>query len=606
MNCTECGAMLRDDALFCHKCGTRIRDMHRETADAGSVSSFDAVTDLGPRDETSGAADDFDRYFSFNDEPEGNGKKKYYLIGLAAAGLLVLLVCFCNSNTFKRLFYKPVDYYRYVEKKNAVKNIGLISGWYKAGGFGTGNSGPIGSEEKLDIRLSDDILTPASEALGMGDLSCLGNISIYGKTTAYDELENRNTTISLSGKQVITLNTIRDFTGKDMYIRIPELGDDYLIFETDALEDLKSLVNNYVPAMPLPKAGQADDKMAVLRHLPDAVKVNGILNRYSDLIFDNIKDVDRSGREILSLGGIDQKCYILTVSPGYRELVNIAGILKETLKEDEDVKDIIVRSAKDRGQDGEEAWAAFTESLELMEVFISKCPETTMKVYVDSRGKIICREISLNDDPGFLLRYGRTINGREFGAQIYLSTGTGAYTEEFNIEGSGKKAGSHYSGDFTLSMTDRDSIGLTLNKFDQKAFEDQKLDAEISVLAGDITDALGVKNTSAEFFGDYLAVLNIFTPESGAYDLSLKLTDSVLEPFSCDFSYKRTGGSRITVPTDVLRVGRLPDLKEYLQKADFERVRDNLEEAGVPKDITKYIDYVERAVDYIDYIDLLL
>ena len=112
-NCTKCGARLRHEALFCHKCGTRIRDM----------------VPADPGDEPD---ESFDKYILPYKEPERSRKKKYFLAGAHVIALVVLIVCFFNSNAYRCIFYKPVDYYRYVEKKNAAVNIGLISGWYKA------------------------------------------------------------------------------------------------------------------------------------------------------------------------------------------------------------------------------------------------------------------------------------------------------------------------------------------------------------------------------------------------------------------------------------------------------------------------------------------
>lgn len=596
MKCTKCGAELKENSRFCHKCGMRIKDMDKAPDDTVSFENA--------RDSENANEEDFDRYFNIKEEPDLSGKRKYYIAGAIVAAVVVFLLCFCNTNTFKRMFYKPVDYYRYVEKKNAVKKIGLISGWYKECGFGTDNGGSIGSEESMNVKLSEDVLQPVSEASGTGDLSFLSDISIYGKSTVYDDIRSRNTTISLKDRQILTLNTIGD--GDELYLRIPELGNDYVSFDKGALEDARKLMRNFAKVPPEEDTGKISEYRSLINALPEAVKMTGIMNKYSDLIFDNIDDVSRSGRESLELGGIGQKCWILSVKPGYRDLMKIADALRDTLKEDEDVREIIVKKAEEKGLDGDDAWDVFVESLDMLEGFAASCPDLEMKVYVDNRGNIICREIDLNDRSQFKVKYGRTINGREFGAQLYLSDAAKGYDKEFNIEGSGKKAGSHYSGDFTLSISDMDSIGFTLNSFDQKAFESQKLNGQISVSVGDITEAFGAKNPAFEFVKDYLAVFKVDSPDTGAYDVELKLADSKAEPIVCTYSYRKTGGSRITLPSDAIRVEKLTDLKEYLQKADFDRVEYNLKDAGVPESITKYIDYIERAADYIEFVDLLL
>ena len=47
-------------------------------------------------------------------------------------------------------------------------------------------------------------------------------------------------------------------------------------------------------------------------------------------------------------------------------------------------------------------------------------------------------------------------------------------------------------------------------------------------------------------------------------------------------------------------------MKDYLKSADFAGFKSSLEGAGVPESITRYIGYIEQAVDYIDFVDLLL
>lgn len=605
MKCSKCGAELRIDALFCHKCGTAIKDMLKEDPDTGQEHSG-TVSDIDDTDY------DYDKYFITDTKIKEPGKRKYYVIGALAAVLVVFFICFTGTNTFKRMFYKPVDYYRYVEKKNALKHIEIMTGWYKACGIGTDDGGSIGSEGSLNIKLSEDVLTPASDALAAGDLSFLSDISLYGKTTVYDDLKSRNSTLSLGGKQILTLNTINDSGSDKLYLRIPELSDDYLAFDKGALKDIEELIANFVPYINYlkPKDDAVDSKLeeyeSVLRALPDAVRMNRIMSRYTDLIFDNIDDVDRSGRETLEIGGIGQKCYILTVKPGYRDMMKLALAIRETVIDDEDVKEVIVKRAKQMGEDGEDAWDAFILSLDVLEDVAAACPDLLMKVYVDTHGNIICRELVFDDSTQFKLRYGRTINGREFGAQLYVSRNSLEDDIEFNIEGSGKKAGRNYSGDFTLSILNMDSIGLTLNSFDEKAFEEQKLNGQISVAVGDVTDALKINSPAIGFIKDYLGVLKVETPDEGTYDIELKMADGRSEPAACTYSYRRTGGSRISLPKDPVPVSQISDMKEYLKEADFDRIKNNLEAAGVPDGMTKYFDYIERAVDYIDYIDLIL
>lgn len=585
-NCTKCGARLRNEALFCHKCGTRIRDMVQDSAACEPDDGFDI-------------------YFAPYEEPAGSRKKKYFLSGAVVVALAVLILCFFNSNAYRCIFYKPVDYYRYVEKKNAAVNIGLISGWYKAGGLGETETGTTGYEGTFALKLSEEILTPASEAMDLGDPGFLSDIGLDLKSSSGNGLRSSDIVLSLGGIRVLTLDTIRG-SGDDLYLRIPELNDDYLDLDTGAVKDLTALIRNYVPAVPEFKTDRKDEYRSVLSSLPDAVKAGLILNRYADLVFDNIEDVERSGRETLELGGVEQKCRILTVKPGHMGLMRITDAICDELKEDEDVREIINKRAIEKGEDAEEAWQDFTDGLDILTELAGTCPDLTMKVYVDRHGSIIFREIDLNDDADTCIGYGRTVNGRRFGVSMYLRNDADGNYRNFDIDGSGKKAGDNYSGDLTVAVAGLEPIDLTVDRFDFGAFKEQKLCLSMMTKVGDITDAMKVSNPAIGLIKDYLTVLSIDTEAEGTYDVTLKLADNTSEPVICTYSHRRTGGSPIAIPLGAVRVEKIPDMKDYLKSADFAGFKSTLEGAGVPESITRYIGYIEQAVDYIDFVDLLL
>ncbi len=585
-NCTKCGARLRNEALFCHKCGTRIRDMVPDSA-------------------AYGPDDGFDIYFAPVEEPAGSRKKKYFTVFAVVIALAVAIVCFINSNAYRCIFYKPVDYYRYVEKKNAARNIGLISGWYKAGGFGEKGNGTTGFEGTFALKTSEEILTPVSDALGLGDLGFISDIGADIRSSSGNGLRSSDLVLSLGGRRVLTLDTIKG-RGDDLYLRIPELNDDYLDLDTGALRELAALIGNYVPAVPEFKTDTKDEYRSVMGSLPDAVKAALILNRYADLIFDNIEDVDRSGRTSLELGGVEQKCRILTVRPGRDGIKKIAGALRDELREDEDVREIVEKRALEKGEDTEKAWQDFTDRLDILADLAAACPDAVMKVYVDGKGSIICREIELNNDAGTCIGYGRTINGRRFGVRMYLNSGADANGASFNVEGGGRKAGDNYMGDLAVAIADMEPIDITVDRFDFGAFTDRKLCLSVMTPVGDITDAMKVSTPVTGLIKDYLTVLNIDTKDEGSYDITLKLADNTTEPVVCTYSYRKTGGSPIAIPLGAVRVEKIPDMKDYLQSADFAGFKSSLEEAGVPESITRYIGYIEQAVDYIDFVDLLL
>ena len=622
MICSKCGTTIRKDSVFCHKCGSRVvQDAEEVIRSAESEAAEDAVSGTAQvqtamqsaektPEQTQGvrpAADEYDEYFKY-DEEEPKKKKKGLIIGAVIAVAAICIVCFCCSNTFKRTFYKPENYYKYVEKKNAKDKIRLVTGWYDSGNLLVPGGGSVGFEDTMSLKMSDDILDDASEALGVygitgydQDLSWLQDISISGKTTMYDNLTGRNTSVNIGADTVFTLNTVGDQDSNKMYVRIPELSDSYIGFDVSKLDNLTEIVQNYTDT-PVTVGSGMYDYVSMSKSLPEAYKLSRIMTKYSDIFFDNMNNVTKSGKQKLEMGGVAEKCYCLTVDFDYKDMKSLGRQFREELSSDDDVKEAYINLMEADGKNGEESWNDLVDELYVLEDILGELAGSSMNVYVDTCGHIIAREF-IPAESDAVVRYGRTINGRTFGAQFVVNVDG---DDIVALRGSGKKAGQNYAGDFKLSLAGSEPVGVTLDSFDYAAFRKQKINAQMTVGIKDIAEALDIRDDSLDFINDYKTVINVDTPGAGSYNTKIRLTDGVSDPVVIDYSYKKTGGSRISVPEDAMMIEGIGDLKTYIKEADFARLRDNLQNAGVPSSVTKYITYVEKAADYLDYIDLFL
>ncbi len=618
MHCSKCGAETKPGSLFCHKCGARIEEVKAEDvlrseetvsgdAEAQEAGAEETVAEETAEEETKtseSTADtettgpDYNRYFEAEIKKSDDGKKKYYIMGAIAVIATVFLLCFCNTNTFKRMFYKPQDYYSYVEKKNAKKNLQQIGAWMDVAGVGEMDK-TQGAESSVNIRLSDDIVDTISQTMGY-DLSFISDVSMSEKATVYDGLAGSNYSLTLGSEQILTVNTISDLKNNDLYLRIPELSDDYIRADLGEISEYSGLEDKYDDLGG--DEGALMKYMSVLESLPAAAKITSVINKYTDIIFDDIDNVKRSGRETLDIGGVEQKCWILSVELDHKDLKKIAKNLREQLEDDKDVEKIITDLAEGAGEHGDVVWDDFTDGLYVIEDMAAQLAGTRMNVYVDSKGRIIYRSIDFGSDEDASLEYGRVIRGREFGAKAAFR----ADGEEISVEGSGKKAGEKYSGDFTLSIFDEDSVGLTLESFDYKAFKDQKINGEVSVSVKDLFNIFDTDDQVAGLIEDYLAIVKVESPSRSSRDISLRLTDGKTDPVAVTMSLKQSGGTRITVPDSAVDADDTEELKQYLKSADYDRLVNSLENAGVPDELVQYVKYLEQAADYLDYLDLLI
>ncbi|MCR5507350.1 MAG: zinc-ribbon domain-containing protein [Lachnospiraceae bacterium] len=635
MFCTNCGTQLKDGSKFCHKCGARYGDDAADQAvnaadntsapadspvneantapvsetpvqDAAApegaegtgtseekTSFFDQTTDNGAAADTA-SQDGYDTYFAPNYEPKKKGSRKFLIIGAIAAAVVVALVCFFCSNTFKRTFYKPAKYYEYVEKKNAHRNLDQVAAWLELAGLDGKENKTMGTEDSFQLTVSDDILDSISDIAGE-DLDFLKEISFSGQSTIYDDKLSGNLNLQLGSTQIVAINAISDAGEDTVYLRIPEISDDYLGFRVDNLEEM-------VGGRPSYDSFNEEDPLAymdVINKLPQAAKLTKLASKYSDIVFENMDDVKKS-KDTFEADGVKQKCWVLTVKYDYKDLKKLGKTLAAEIKKDKDLESIVKDLAESMDYDGDEAWDELVEASEELEDALPYLAGLKMKVYVDGKGHVIGREITGGEDYDELtVKYGRAIHGREFGAVFSADIdGDGVM-----IEGSGKKSGQNYSGVFTFSGTDIDPFKITLNSFDHKAFNKQRLVGEISVKLEDYADELDLDDVGLEMLEDYSVFLSVNSKDKSAYDIGFRVSDNKTDAIALNYSFKKTGGSKISIPTDAIMVEEPGDLKDYLEDADFDKIADNLEKAGVPESITEYIGYLNQLADYLDYYD---
>ncbi len=608
MICGNCGTELKEDALFCHKCGAKI------SAASGDADTDDAVREEVPSDEEKKEQADpsydnvrsdavsetsYDEYFTI-DEEEDKKKRKTYITGAIVAVVFVCFICFCASNTFKRTFYSPANYYRYVEKKNASKKTDLITGWYGLASSLVPGGGSVGSEGSLRIHFSEDILNDMADTAdiyGISDYSWLEDISFNSKNTMYDELYGSNLSVALGDNTILTVNSINDEANNKAYIRIPELSDEYIGYNTSAMDEINDTIEDHT-GYDAPSADSVSSYMAIARNLPEAARIKKLIGKYSDIVFDDIVNVERSKKQKLEIGGVTEKCYILSVDLGYKDLKAIAEDIRSSAADDKELKDMIVKTAKEGGGNGEKAWSDFLSLLDDLEDSIGDLSGTRMKVYVDRKGRVIAREIETGDDM-FSVKYGRTVDGRTFGAQCVISE---YGSDIISIKGSGRKAGQNYAGDFTFGADDMRPIAFTLDSFDYGAFTGQKLKGQITVDVKEISKALELDGSDFDYVNGYKAVMSVDSPGAGTYSTKISLNDGVTEPMVIDHSYKKTGGSRVNVPQDARMIYNAGDLGGYIKEADWQTVKNNLRSADVPDNVIKSVDSIQMAADYLQYL----
>ncbi|MDD3174467.1 MAG: hypothetical protein PHF63_12555 [Herbinix sp.] len=380
--------------------------------------------------------------------PAGTQKQKKKSHGKVIAAVIVLLILFSGTatayafrgtiiNTYAQLTKSPVEYYAYIEKKTITDSIDNLKPYLNLTSQDTAIN--VKSDVSID-RETVDSLMQSSLDMSLEDFeSQLGvPIESFGFDVLYGHKDNIiNETLGVRFNQVnlITMELFMDTTANDYFVRLPELSKAYLDF-TDELSD-------------------TDIDLSQIK-LPSTDQTIDLLNRYSNIIVDNITEVEVEKDKELNLDTLSTTCTKLTVTITNDDAYNICKAILTEAKEDEylinllPVYDITEDEYQDAIDDALDELDSSSEDL-LDE-------DLNMVVYVDNNSNIIGREFTI-DDSDAVLGYTFINKGNKDEYNMYAEDDNG--NTILDISGSQTKENGAYDGEATIEISDPDEYYFT-------------------------------------------------------------------------------------------------------------------------------------------------
>ena len=216
---------------------------------------------------------------------------------------------------------------------------------------------------KLNISIDESVLSLLAQA---GDFSWLSEIGVeFGRATS-DDATAGNVVLSIGGKDVLTADVKTDKAAGLIYLKIPELSDKYISFDSSVFERFTSFAepdyygfgyNSYSGSgavygniLDLDDFGIDTDEaaeaiQAITAALPDSDTLSGLIEKYGKIVIDSVEKTTEE-ETTLELGGISQKCTSLRVDFDENQLKDTAKAVLEEVKNDKDIKDIVTKFAE--------------------------------------------------------------------------------------------------------------------------------------------------------------------------------------------------------------------------------------------------------------------
>jgi len=520
--------------------------------------------------------------------PKKSRKPLYIAIALVAILAIAAAVVFGSG-----LFASPDKLYHKAELK-AFENVsdGLASSY---GSFVEG----VGESE---VQLSGNAELAFDESLfdllEMGgildeDLSWLKAIRAeYTVNAAKEGRSGADFKLKLNGKDIATVNGVVDPDDGMVYIKVPELSDEYA--ELD-LDDMLDELYYELPYSVYSIIAQGEDEETkelitdVLKALPSEGDLKKLLNKYVKLAVESIEGVEKS-KDSLSAGGVSANYTALTVKIDTDNARRIAKNVLTEMEKDAELKKLIISVADAAGEDGDDTYESFHDSIKdaldsVEDIELSKKDTVTMTVYVDRKGNIAGREIKAS---GLRVTMAMPKDGSKVGIRLAVKT-DGNYL--IDLEGDGKISGSKLEAELALKVYGVELAEVTVNEMELAKLKKGQIGASITIKPSKaLLEELDLTGAVGSFAKKLRLTLLLDTSDSAAsVSVSLQTDSSDLVKLWIDC--KKSSGKKVGAASGV-------DVYDWLDSIDAKGAKEvikRLKDAGVPADL------LEELEDFVDW-----
>ena len=366
-------------------------------------------------------------------------KSKYKFITIVLAVILVLGIgvvafAFQNSlaNTLAMATKSPANYYASIEKK-AINNT--IDSFISAH---TGLPKQTAVNVTTDISFDRNTVSALSSTLGMSLEEVEQLLGIKFETIGLDMTVAFNETnlqeillLKLNEIDLISLELFFDIIKKELLLRSPELSSSYIRHSLELGED------------------NPTDKTQIFSDLLAADKTGYFFKTYSNIILDNMNNVELVKDVEFETGNVSETCNKLLVTIDQATLNQILLAILEEAKDDSYIHSVL--SVFDITKE------EYIQNIETL-IAESKDEDTTrlsdkileMTLYVNNSGEILGRDIVFLDTYSFIGSLGYYNINKKGSSGFYYKDEKGI--EIINVTGKKTTRNNASDGSFTISI----------------------------------------------------------------------------------------------------------------------------------------------------------
>lgn len=528
-------------------------------------------------------------------EPKKSKKGIKIALSLVIVALLIGGAFFAiNSsakikNTLALTTKNPEEYYLSIEKANRDNMVEPLLEAYDKYFEALNNDNNKASEAAYDLTLNlklNKMITSLIDLDGLDLSSMQADIS----TDLNEEKGLIKLNLSLNKTSVISTNVYMDIKQGIIYVQVPELNNDYLMFSFDDLGLTQEFLDEYYSELDSIKETMNEVYI-------DTKDLKTLISTYSDIILENLKVTDLEKGVKLKSQGVSAKVTKITTTINTKAIYAMMDDVLDTAKNDKIILSLLEQYGDMTKAEAKDSLDLLLEELEYgKDDFLSDKTKINMYVYVDNAGNIVGRTFSLKPDTitstgNIEFGYYIVKDGSEYGYEAYIQDETGE--KIFELAGDAEKSNDGYTGSFECSITTESIEDQFYNDdwYDDDYYDDEWLD--ITSFKVDFKDvkslndefAQGKITISSPTFSGMSLFIELNSDGKSYQDYTFGVLSGKTELGAVTLQLKKSKFDDFKMPdtaTNNIYNGMTDELYDYIYNIDYEAfINDLSQKLGV-------------------------
>lgn len=456
-----------------------------------------------------------------------------------------------------------------------------------------------GTKSTFTLTVEDTGRALAGALMGGTDVSWLQSITFDSDITIKDGVEAIVGGLLLNDTKLCDLNFYMDLANMVEYIQIPELSDGYISAPIEGTvttsegvaENSQEIMSTYMNAL-------SDLSSA----LPDSETLGTLLDRYGNIIIDNIEE-GSSVEESVSVDGISEDCTAYEGTVSEKAVTAMAEGILTAAKDDAEIKGLFEQWAgasngEDQYQQFEDAVADALDSIGSADGEVSEDPVFSSKVWVNADNKIVGREFAVingaETTPVF------TWKAPSDGDTSALLLEVTAEDSSLTLTGSGTTSDGLLNGDYIFAIDGTEAADINVENLETKpekaGYYNGTLNVTFPVAEADAANTDGESEAASNPLAGFGIVINLksdASTDSSSIGLTVTTSGAPIATLTISGGY----GDGVDIP-DLTSLDKTYDgsddaaMTEYVANINWDTFLANIKAAGVPDELATQLETI--------------